>query len=164
MANKLVLELKETEVSLGKREFVLREMAASNQNKFYQLINRYAQVTRQIKDLGLVEEPTGDQVKEIERLQRESADVNQDVWNMMLIPNDDQRDRITTEWLDEHTNGRMGEMIIQEQLTLNDFDQTMGKLIAQALPQADALGIEMAEAHLGPNSPAPLAEAIISAL
>lgn len=161
---KLTLELQETEVSLGKREFVLREMSANKQNKFYQLMNEYAQTEKRLKELRVVMEPTSEEVSELEKLAAKATDCNEKIWNMMLIPNDGNRERVSMEWLDENTNGRLGEKVIEEQLRLNDFDNTMGKLVAQLQPQAEALGVNVAPVQLGPTTAAPLADSIISTL
>lgn len=160
MANKLNLELQKTEVSIGGREFVLCEMSAAKQNEYYQLINQYAQTETAVQELRKVQNPTTAQIKKMESLVKKSEALNGDIWTMMLVPNDENRDRITAKWLEEHTNGRIGELVMQEQLRLNDFDATMGKLMAQALPKAESLG--MVSGLPGSVTSAPLAESILS--
>lgn len=165
MANdKLILELKETPVSLGGREFVLREMSGAKQNKFYPMCARLAKLMNFIQELELKEsELSSEQAAQLAQARDQLKGVNEEIWTLILNPADDNRDRITSEWLDNFANDRLGEAILHEQMTLNRFDSVMGKLMAQAAPQGAELGIQDL-ALAGSATAAPLAESITSTL
>lgn len=167
MANKLILELRETPVALGGREFMLREMSGAKQNKFYPLIANFSKVMTSVQDLEkrlLKQELSEEENKHLEHGRAQIKTMNEEIWTMILNPADDNRDRITSEWLDNFANDRLGEAILHEQFSLNNFESTMGKLTAQAQTQAVALGAEPAELQLGSITAVPLADSITSTL
>jgi len=167
MANKLVLELKETPVSLGGREFMLREMSGAKQNKFYPLIANFYKVLTSVQELEkkqLQQELPEEEAKHLEQGQAQIKILNEEIWTMILNPADDNRDRITSEWLDNFANDRLGEAILHEQFNLNNFESTLGKLTAQAQNQAAILGADAVELQLGSITAAPLADSIASTL
>lgn len=164
MANKLILELKATAVTLGGRDFVVREMSGAKQNKFYPLIANFARVAGEVQELEKLDSPTAEQTKQLEQARKQMNSMNEDIWTMILNPADQNRDRITSEWLDEHANDRLGEAILHEQMTLNNFESTLGKLTAQAQKEAAILGTDAAELQLGLITAAPLADSITSTL
>lgn len=164
MANKLILELRETAVTLGGREFMLREMSGAKQNKFYPLIANFAKVCGSVQELESQADLNGDQSKQLEQGRELMNRLNEEIWTMILNPADENRDRITSEWLDNFANDRLGEAILHEQMTLNNFESTLGKLTAQAQKQAAILGTDAAELQLGLITAAPLADSITSTL
>jgi len=131
------LHLREEPVEIQDRTFILREMSAEDQDRFYTLIfdiSKAQQAWEEHNRQGRQDSSEARQVK----ADLETANLR--CWQLMLVPTDNKGE-ITQEWLKVNTNSRFGDAVVEKQLELNNFSQTLGKLAVTERAKAAQAGL-----------------------